>query len=486
MPGEVLFRLYDQCGFPPDLVEVIGREQGFTVDMAGFERLMREQQERSGGRIGGSASVGMVYNIVASGGAVVGGSKSTGDCFVGHERLQEEAWILHVREDGAEFLFVADATPFYAESGGQVADTGTVEADGFRLAVFDVQRSPERLLVHRAKLVEGRRPQKADRVVLKVDAARRAEIVRNHSGTHLLHHALRTVLGEHVMQKGSLVAPDRLRFDFSHFRPVGDDDLRAIQDLVAEGVLDDAETEVSEMSFDDAKRIGAMAFFGDKYGDRVRVVRIGRDSLELCGGTHVARAGEIGLLKITVEGGIAQGVRRIEAVTGTGVLRWTERAERELQTAAAELKSAPFEVAARVEKLRGELREREREIEALRRKLGAPSQDLLGSSREINGVKVLCTRVDVADPKALRDIGDRLRDKLGSGVLVLAGAEGERLTLLAMVSKDLVGRIDAGKLMREIATVVGARGGGKADLAQAGGGDPARLDEAFRRVYELI
>jgi alanyl-tRNA synthetase len=506
LPGDLLFKLYDTYGFPTDLVEVIGREQGFSVDLAGFDTLMREQQERSGGKLGGAARVAMTFEVVGSGRANVGGTavvategaatagadavivqaRSGGDCFVGWDRLQEEAWILRIREDNGEFLFVSDATPFYAESGGQVSDTGTLVGDGYRLDVTDVQRSPEGLIVHRARLAEGRPPAKMDRVVLKVDAARRVEIVRNHSGTHLLHHALRTVLGDHVMQKGSLVAPDRLRFDFSHFRPVGPAELRAIQDLVAERVLDDAATEVAEMSFDEAKRAGAMAFFGDKYGDRVRVVRIGRDSLELCGGTHVARAGEIGLLKVTTEGGIAQGVRRIEAVTGTGVLRWTERAEQELDQAAAELKSSPFEVAARIERLRAELRDREREIESLRRKLAGPARDVLGSAREVRGVKVICQRIDVGDPKALRDVGDGLRDKLGSGVLVLAGVEGDRLTLLIMVSKDLTDRVDAGKLMKAIAPVVGARGGGKPELAQAGGGDPARLEDAFARVYESI
>jgi alanyl-tRNA synthetase len=480
MPGDVLFKLYDTYGFPTDLVEVIGREQGFTVDQDGFDRLMKEQQERSafgGVRISGSVRVEVSR--------IADPSQCT---FVGYGRLEEEARISYVAFEGEaeEVEFITNVTPFYAEAGGQVGDTGMAIGDGFQLQVVDVQKSPEGLHVHRAKRLSGPAPQTGDRVVLKVDAGRRAEIVRNHSGTHLLHHALRKVLGAHVMQKGSLVAPDRLRFDFSNPRPVSDDELRAIQEIVAERVLDDAATEVAEMSFDDAKKAGAMAFFGDKYGDRVRVVRIGRDSLELCGGTHVARAGEIGLLKVTVEGGIAQGVRRIEAVTGTGVLQWADRAEGELAAAAAGLRSAPFEVAARIEKLQQELREREREIDALRRKLAAPTADLLGSARDVHGVKVLCTRVDVADPKALRDIGDRLRDRLGSGVLVLAGADDGKLSLLAMVSKDLVGRLDAGKLMREIAPIVGARGGGKADLAQAGGGDPARLDDAFRRVYELV
>jgi len=478
MPGEVLFKLYDTYGFPTDLVEVIGREQGFAVDQAGFDAQMAAQRERSewaGVRVADAPAIDVSR--------IDDPSRCT---FVGYDRLQEEAALVYVAGAGDAIDFIASATPFYAESGGQVADTGTASGDGFSLEVRDVQRTPEGLLVHRARLADGRTPKTGDRLILKVDAARRAEIVRNHSGTHLLHHALRTVLGTHVMQKGSLVEPGRLRFDFSHFRPVGDDDLRAIQGLVAERVLDDAETEVGETSFEEARRLGAMAFFGDKYGERVRVVRIGRDSLELCGGTHVRRAGEIGLLKVTAEGGIAQGVRRIEAVTGTGVLGWAERAERELRGSAEALRSGPYEVAARIEKLQAELREREREIEALRKKLAAPTADLLGAARDVGGVKVLCTRVDVADPKALRDIGDRLRDRLGSGVLVLAGAEDGKLALLAMVSKDLTGRVDAGKLMREIAAIVGARGGGKADLAQAGGGDPARLEEAFRRVYDLV
>jgi len=478
MPGEVLFKLYDTYGFPTDLVEVIGREQGFAVDQQGFDQQMAQQRERSAF---GGAQVTDAIEVDVSRIA-----DPSGCTFVGHARLQDEAHIKYVSRRGSEISFVASATPFYAESGGQVGDTGLAEGDGFRLDIVDTQRSREGLTVHLARLAEGRPPETGDRVVLRVDAERRTDIMRNHSGTHLLHHALRHVLGSHVMQKGSLVGPDRLRFDFSHFRPVADEEVRAIQDMVAERVLDDAETETYEKSFDEARKMGALAFFGDKYGDRVRVVRIGRDSIELCGGTHVSRAGEVGLLKVSAEGGIAQGVRRVEAVTGKGLLQWAERAEKELQAAAKELRSAPFEVAARVEKLQRDLREREREIEALRRKMAAPTADLLESARDVNGMKVLCTRVEVSDPRALREIGDRLRDRLGSGVLVLAGTDQGKLALLVMVSKDLTGRVEAGKLMREIAPVLGARGGGKAELAQAGGGDPSRLDDAFRRVYEIV
>ncbi|MEK6606336.1 MAG: alanine--tRNA ligase [Myxococcota bacterium] len=464
MPGEIVFKLYDTYGFPVDLVEVIGLEQGFAVDAAGFEREMDRQRARSD--FAGSGEIrAQRIDIVVPG---------TTCAFVGYDRLEEEGKILWAAPTDGGVDFVADVTPFYAESGGQVGDTGVAEGDEFSLQVVDAQKSAEGFVVHRGKILSGRAPRVGDRVRLRVDAERRASIRRHHSGTHLLHLALRRVLGDHVMQKGSRVAPDRLRFDFSHFAPVKDDEARAIEDIVNARVADNAPTEVVETSFDHAKRLGALAFFGDKYGERVRVVRIGRESLELCGGTHVAASGEIGLLGVVAERGIAQGVRRVEALAGPALLAWA----REHETAATR----------REEELLRQLKERDKEISALRRKVASGgTRDLASEVRDIGGIKVLAARIDEADPKALRDASDRVKEKLRSGVVVLAGVSDGRVSLVAMVTPDLAGsRFHAGKILGEVAGVLGGRGGGKSDMAQGGGGDPARIGEALERVYAIV
>jgi alanyl-tRNA synthetase len=353
------------------------------------------------------------------------------------------------------------------------------------MRVTQVRRPVSTLYVHMGEVTEGTL-RVGDAVDLIVDEARRNAIRRNHSGTHLLHWALRNVLGDHVAQKGSLVAPDRLRFDFSHFAPLTAAERQKIEDLVNDHIRANVATDTQVLAIAEAKKAGAIAFFGEKYGDTVRVVTMG-ESKEFCGGTHVARTGDIGFLKITEETGVAQGVRRIEAVTGGGGVAHVHRMEAELGAAGERLRASPFDVASRIEKLQADLRERDKEIEKLKRKLAfGGGHDLATEARDVAGVKVLATRADVADPKALRDVADQLKDKLRSGVIVLAGVEGDKIALVAMVTPDLVARFNAGKIVGEVARALGGKGGGRPDMAQGGGSQPELLEGALERVYELI
>jgi alanyl-tRNA synthetase len=382
---------------------------------------------------------------------------------------------------------VVEATPFYGEQGGQVGDAGELRLRGGvgAMRVTEVRRPVPTLYVHAGEVTKGTL-RVGDAVDLNVDEARRNAIRRNHSGTHLLHWALRTVLGDHVAQKGSLVAPDRLRFDFSHFAPLTAAERQRIEDLVNDRIRANVATDTQVLAIAEAKKAGAIAFFGEKYGDTVRVVTMG-ESKEFCGGTHVARTGDIAFLKITEETGVAQGVRRIEAVTGGGAVAHVHRMEAELGAAGDRLRASPFDVASRIEKLQADLRERDKEIEKLKRKLASGGgRDLAAEARDIAGVKVLATRADVADPKALRDVADQLKDKLRSGVIVLAGVEGDKIALVAMVTQDLVARFNAGKIVGEVARAVGGKGGGRPDMAQGGGSQPELLERALERVYELV
>jgi alanyl-tRNA synthetase len=375
-------------------------------------------------------------------------------------------------------------TPFYGEQGGQIGDTGTLAMGGARMIVRDTKRPVSTLWVHLGEAPSGEL-HVGDEVTLTVDAVRRDDIRRNHSATHLLHWALRHVLGAHVTQKGSLVAPDRLRFDFSHSAPLSDDEKQRVEDLVNERVRRNIAADTAVLPIAEAKQAGAIAFFGEKYGDTVRVLTMG-ESKEFCGGTHVARTGDIAFFLITEEAGVAQGVRRIEAVTGAGALGFVRRLEGELGETGRLLRAGSFEVAARVAKLQAEQREQQKEIEALRRKLAGGSRDLASEARDVGGVRVLATRADVADAKALREVADQLRDKLKSCVLVLAGVEGDKIALVSMVTADLVSKFNAGKIVGEVAKAVGGKGGGRADMAQGGGSEPQHLDAALARVFELV
>jgi alanyl-tRNA synthetase len=387
--------------------------------------------------------------------------------------------------DGDPVAVVVDRTPFYGAAGGQVGDTGIIVGPKGKVTVEETVKPAGEVIVHLGKL-EGQLAV-GEEVELKVDAERRDMTRANHSATHLLHLALKRVLGEHAAQKGSLVAPERLRFDYSHFAPLSDAEKTAIEDMVNAEIRRNADSATEVLAIDEAKRRGAIHMFGEKYGDQVRVVKIGGESLEFCGGTHVRRAGDIGLFKIIGDSALAQGVRRLEAVTGVGALSYLRRLEGDLGKAAGLLKRAPQDVPAAVDRLLLDLKAKDKEVADLKRKLASGgTRDILADARDVGGVKVLATRIDVADPKALREVGDNLRDRIGSGVVVLAGVGDGKVSLLAMVTKDLVGRYHAGKIVGALAELVGGRGGGRPDMAQAGGNDPSKVDQALAKVYDLV
>ncbi len=481
IPGKKVFTLYSTYGFPADLTEIIAGEQGFTIDKAGFTEAMEHEQELSGHGATGGEAVNSLYKELAS--------EISATEFLGYDGVSGQGAVVALivngaRADraskGAEVAVICDRTPFYAEAGGQVGDTGTIRAPGGVVAVTDCIKPAGGVHIHRGKVIEGAIAV-GDAVNLEVDEARRNRIRANHSATHLLHLALKQVLGDHVAQKGSLVTPDRLRFDFTHFGPMTDEQKREVEDKVNREILRNVNSQTEVLPFDEAKKRGAVAMFGEKYGDVVRVVGIGGESLEFCGGTHVHRAGDIGLCKIIGESSVAQGVRRLEAVTGLGAMDYLRKVEDELGAASSRLKAAPFEVSARVNKLLTEQRGLEKQIAELKSKLASGgARDLMSDVIEVNGVKVLATSTEVADAKTLRETGDMLRDKLGSGVVVLAGVNGDKVALLAMVSKDLTGRFHAGQLLKSVAQVLGGRGGGRPDMAQGGGKDAQKVPEALQ------
>ncbi len=488
LPGEVVFKLYDTYGFPADLTRTIAEERALTVDEAGFETEMDRQRSRSAEFAGsGEQAVAGIYKAVRE---ELGPTR-----FLGYETTRAKAKLLvlfdehgqrvEARDEGKLLELVAEATPFYGEAGGQIGDTGRIVGADFEIEVLDAIKPGGDLIIHRGRVLRGIvSPSEAE---FMVDEVRRDAIRANHSATHLLHLALKEVLGEHVAQKGSLVAPDRLRFDFAHFAPMTDDEQRKVEALVNGEIRRNLDSHTDVKSFDEARRSGAVALFGEKYGAEVRVMRIGSRSLELCGGTHVRRSGDIGLFKIVSEAGIAQGVRRIEAVTGAGALDYVRRLEMELARTGAALRSAPFEVAQRVERLQEELRERERTIEALKRKIALGSgRDLLESARDVRGVKVLATRTEIGDPKALREVATELRDRMGSGIVVLGGVAEGKVALVAAVSNDLTPRYQAGKIIGTLSIAVGGKGGGRPDMAQGGGTKPDQLDAALAQVFEIV
>jgi alanyl-tRNA synthetase len=487
VPGDLAFKLYDTFGFPLDLTRVIAEQRGATVDEPGFEKAMAEQRARSEFQGSGEVAVEGVFQKIAD--------RVGATTFLGYQATSGSAKVIALVADGAEVdavgpfskgvAVVTAETPFYGEQGGQTGDSGTMSSAKAKLRVKDVKRPVSSLWVHLCDVTEGEL-RVGDTVDLHVEAERRDAIRRNHSATHLLHWALRTVLGEHVTQKGSLVAPDRLRFDFSHFAPLTNDEKRKVEGLVNARVRANVATDTQVLAIAEAKKAGAIAFFGEKYGDTVRVVSMA-ESKEFCGGTHVARTGDIAFFVLTSEGGVAQGVRRIEAVTGEGALGQLWRLEDELATAGDALSAAPFEVGAKVGKLQETLREREKEIEKLRRKLAAGGgRDIASEVRDVGGVRVLATRVDGADAKALREVADQQRDKIGSGVVVLAGVEGDKIALVAMVTADLTAKLNASKILGVVAKDVGGKGGGRADMAQGGGTLPGQLDGALAKVAELV
>lgn len=471
IPGEVAFKLYDTYGFPIDLTSDVARERGFTVDQAGFEAAMEAQRKRAQQ----ASNFGADYNQALTSTNVTeftGYSEEHGNAKVVEILRDGEAVTSLI--DGQQALIVLDQTPFYAESGGQIGDSGVLKlADGSVFTVVDTIKVGK-AFAHKGTLAGTL--QLNDRVEAVIDSARRDAIKKNHSATHLLHAALRQVLGEHVTQKGSLVGPERLRFDFSHFEAVKADEIRALEVLVNQQIQQNHEVSTRLMNLEAAKAAGAMALFGEKYDDDVRVLSMGAFSTELCGGTHVARTGDIGLFKIVVESGIAAGVRRIEAVTGEGAIAHLHKLEQQAQLVASMLKGDVMSITERVTQALDKSKSLEKELEQAKAKMAsAAGASLLDKVVQINGVKVLIADLPGADAKAFRTMVDELKVKLGSGVILLATAADDKVSLIAGVTKDLTDKVQAGALISWAAEQVGGKGGGKPDLAQAGGTNVAAL-----------
>ena len=483
IPGIDAFRLYDTYGFPLDLTQDMARERGMSVDVAGFDAAMTQQKEtaRAAGKFGGGTQ--LPADLVA---------QLTPTKFLGYDALTAGGLeVLALLKDGRpvesiaagdDAIVILDASPFYAESGGQVGDTGELDEQGVRFVVSDTLKLAGQFHGHMGKLSAGAL-KRGDRVSGTVDGGRRGATILNHSATHLLHAALRDVLGTHVQQKGSLVAPDRLRFDFSHFQPMTAVELAEIERRVNAEVRANHEGEVRHMAMQEALDFGAMALFGEKYGEHVRVLRFGPISTELCGGTHVGRTGDIGLFKIVSEGGVSAGVRRIEAVTGQGALDHVAEEERRLDEAAALLGGTSGDVADKLRALLDRQKKLERELEAIKAKAASGATSDLGSqARDVDGIKVLAARLEGFDAKALRDAMDRLKQQLGDAVIVLAGTDGGKAALVAGVSGAATGKVKAGDLLGDVARQVNGKGGGRPDMAQGGGDDGPALVAALDRV----
>jgi len=388
--------------------------------------------------------------------------------------------------EGQNAEVVLDNTPFYGEAGGQIGDTGFLKGAGFSFTVENTQKPVENFIVHRGIVSQGEIRVGA-KAKLVVDEERRKAIAANHSGTHILQAALKAVLGDHIKQSGSQVTPEGLRFDFTHFSKISDDEMKRIEEIANDMIRKNVDVKTEVCSLEDALKTGATAVFDEKYGATVRIVKMGRMSMELCGGTHVKRTGDIGFLKIVHESAIAAGVRRIEAVTGKEALRHAQKLEEELKKTAALFKTSLMEVHDRAEKLLKEKRELEKEIEVLKGKLATKdSGDLFSQAKEINGIKVLAAEASITDAKILRDFGDKLRDKLGSGIILLGSKAGEKAMLLCMVTKDLTGKYHAGNIIKELAPLVGGSGGGRPDMAQAGGSQPENLDKVFPTLEKML
>jgi len=482
IPGDVVFKLYDTYGFPLDLTADIARERGMTVDSKGFDEQMSQQRDRAraASKFGIDGESGIKTDLESQ--------------FSGYERLEESSKVAAVFKNGEEVTalnegdeggVILESTPFYAESGGQIGDTGALDAISGLFQVTDTQKSGK-ANVHVGRVTVGT-IKRGDSIVAKVDDERRHAIVLNHSATHLMHAALRQVLGDHVAQKGSLVAPDRLRFDFSHYEAVTAEELQKIENLVNEQIRGNKAADTNQMKYDDAVASGAIALFGEKYDDEVRVLRLGDSSVELCGGTHVASTGDIGVFKITSEGGVASGIRRIEAVTGKSALSWIDANQQSLDDVAALLKSPRDQAAAKVEQLLRKNKELEKDLASARKKLATGgTADLSDSVTEVDGIKILATRMDGADAKTLRDAVDQFKDKLQSAVVVLGSVENGKVRLAAGVTKNNTDRIRAGDVIKPVAEQVGGKGGGRPDFAQAGGNDPDSLDAALASVSAWV
>jgi len=484
LDGQTAFTLYDTFGFPLDLTADVARGKGVAVDEAGFDAAMNAQRDRA--RAASNFKMGATVEYT--------GPKTA---FRGYETLSEEGRVTALYKDGAKVdslssgepgIVVLDRTPFYAESGGQVGDRGELTKGGTCLTLFavsDTQKIQPDVFGHVGEVKTGEL-RVGDTVAAQVDHDARGRTVRNHSATHLMHKALREVLGSHVQQKGSLVDPDKTRFDFAHNAPMTDDEIRRVEEIVNAEILDNHPTTARVMPIDEAQKLGAMMLFGEKYGDVVRVLDIG-SSRELCGGTHVARTGDIGLFKIIGEGGVAAGIRRVEAVTGRGALAYVQAQEAKLNAAASAMKAPVAEIESRIAQLMESARNAEKELARLKAKAAASAgDDLAGSAIDVKGAKVVAASVGGADVKALRETMDKLKDKLKSAAIVLGSVVDGKVTLIAGVTSDLTGKVKAGELVNHVALQVGGKGGGRPDMAQAGGTNPAALPAALESVRDFV
>jgi len=488
LPGEVAFKLYDTYGFPLDLVQDTLREEGLVLDLEGFEDHMRAQREasRQSWKGGPGEEIPAVYQELA---------EWPPTRFLGYDALEADSAILALivetghnsqAQAGEEVEVVTGASPFYGESGGQVGDTGVISGDGWRIRVTNTQKLPNDLIIHQGKVEEGV-VRVNDPAHLAVDAQRRRRIMAHHTATHLLQAVLRRHLGDHVKQSGSLVEPERLRFDFTHYQAITPEELEHIELDLNEAVEANLPVHTDHMTMDQALESGATALFEEKYGDEVRVVAIPEVSQELCGGTHVERTGDLGLCKITAEASIAAGIRRIEAVCGLDAVKYTQEQARELDQAAGLLKGSRADLVTRLEKVLERQKKLEKDLEALKGRLAAAQAgELLDQVRRVDGVQVLALSVDASDPKSLRDFAVKFQDKLKSGIVVLGATAADKAMLIALVSKDLTKRFPAGEIIKAIAPVVGGSGGGRPDMAQAGGPDKDKLPAALERAYEVI
>jgi alanyl-tRNA synthetase len=489
LSGEVAFRLYDTYGFPLDLTAEILQEKGMSFDEAGFRAQMEEQKHKSkqAWQGIGEGKTKEVYRQLSN-----EGMKTV---FLGYGEFQSESKILQLIKgdervpfaiEGDEIEIITEKTPFYGEAGGQVGDRGVIFHEGFSIEVENTIKPMEELIIHQGKVKRGRVKEGME-VVLQVEAERRRAIALNHTATHLMQAVLREVLGDHVHQAGSLVSPERLRFDFTHFASMAKEELERVEALVNQKIRENLNVETKIMAVEDALQTGAMALFGEKYGEKVRVVMVSDFSIELCGGTHTSRTGDIGLFKIVSESGVAAGVRRIEALTGEGAYRYVKGEEQELLEIASSLKAAPGELSSKLERLLERQRELEKELSSFRDKLSHQElSNLLPSMREIRGVKVLSAKVNGKDIKRMREFVDQLKGKIGSGIILLGGQSQDKVSLVMGVTPDLTHRFSANELIKKIALHIGGTGGGRPDFAQAGGTDSKKLDEALKAIDDLI
>jgi alanyl-tRNA synthetase len=486
VPGKVIFKLYDTYGFPVDIVRDVVRDEAMSLDMDGFDKAMAAQRAQSRS-VATFSSISDAYKNLSGKGAQLE--------FVGYDGLRAESKVLVLVADGQEISeaaagqtveVVVEKTPFYAEAGGQVGDTGTISGPKAELMVTNTIKDPTGLNIHQGKMTSGKL-KKGAKVTLQVDESKRKATALNHTATHILHAVLRQVLGDHVKQAGSLVASDRLRFDFSHFSQVDVQTLDRIETLVNQRIRENLPTDIVEMDAEDAFQSGATALFEEKYGDRVRVVALSGFSKELCGGTHTDRTGNIGVFKIVDESSVASGIRRIEALTGEAALTHTQKTQQVLQDSAHLLKDKPEAVSHRIERILSDIKALEKEVAHLKTAMISRSADI-GEDvvKSINGIKVVVKKVAVDKPAALRDLADRFKDKLKSGIVVLGSAVGHKALLIVVVTQDLSDRYHAGELIKQIATIVGGSGGGRPDMAQAGGTKPEKLDDALSMVYEVV